>query len=152
MVSVRYPLPNFTIQDAQQLAMERYGLRASASPLPSERDQNFYLISESGEEYVLKIANVTEDREVLELQNDAMAHLAEKAPSLAIPRVCLTKSGESISVVESPQQEKHFLRMLTYIPAKLLAKVRPHTSELLRSLGHVLGTIDHALQSFEDPA
>src|SRR5262249_49596527 len=130
MVSVRYRLPHFTIRDAEQLAKERYGMRASATPLPSERDQDFYLTSESGEEFLLKIPNVSEDKKVLELQNDAMAHLAEKAPSLAIPRVCLTKSGESISIVESSQQEKHFLRMLTYIPAKLLAKVRPHTSEL----------------------
>jgi 4-aminobutyrate aminotransferase-like enzyme/Ser/Thr protein kinase RdoA (MazF antagonist) len=152
MMRVRYRLPNFTIQDAERFANERYGLRAAASALPSERDQNFYLISESGEEFVLKIANVSEHRKVLELQNEAMAHLAVHASSLAIPRLCLTKSGDSISVIESSQQERHFLRMLTYIPGKLLAKVRPHTPQLMRSLGQVLGTLDHALQSFEHPA
>ena len=36
----------------------------------------------------VKIANVHEQRECLDLQNRAMDHLAARAPTLAVPRVC----------------------------------------------------------------
>ncbi len=152
MVSVQYPLPKFTEQDAIFLARERYGISASAGALPGERDQNFYLKSQTGKEFVLKIANATEEIAVLELQNEVMNLLATKAPSLSIPRVCFTSDGEPITMIHSSEGISHYLRMLTYVPGKLLASVRPHTSEILRSLGNVLGTLDKALQSFEHQA
>ena len=49
--------PTFSAQDAIRLAWDLYGIRGAATPLPSERDQNFLLETESGEHYVLKIAN-----------------------------------------------------------------------------------------------
>ena len=57
--------PRFTPAQAVALARERYGLHAEAMPLPSERDQNFLLRTESGERYVFKIANALEERALL---------------------------------------------------------------------------------------
>ena len=54
--------PRFSVDDARRFAQELYGLSAIASPLPSERDQNFLLLTEAGERFVLKIANATEAR------------------------------------------------------------------------------------------
>src|SRR5262249_2131677 len=39
----------------------------------------------------------------------------------------------------------------SYIPARLFAEVKPHSRELLRSLGEALGELDCALQSFSTP-
>jgi len=152
MLHVKYPLPDFTEQDAIRIAHEQFGLRAVAHTLPGERDQNFYLKTETGQAYVLKIANVTEQRDILDLQNQAMRHLAEHTPSLAIQRVCTTTSGEAIATATSKSGATHFLRLLTYVPGKLLAHVKPHSPALLRSLGRVLGMMDKALQSFAHPA
>jgi 4-aminobutyrate aminotransferase-like enzyme/Ser/Thr protein kinase RdoA (MazF antagonist) len=152
MVSIRFQLPDFTQQDAVQLAHEWFGIRATARPLPSERDQNFYLQAADGREYVLKIANATERRELLELQNELLAHLAREASPLALPRVCLSVSGEAIVAIKDKNGAPHLLRLLTWVPGKLLAHVRPHTPELLRSLGRVLGVMDRALQNFTHPA
>ncbi|MCI0691814.1 aminotransferase class III-fold pyridoxal phosphate-dependent enzyme [candidate division KSB1 bacterium] len=152
MLRVKYQLPNFTEQDAICFADERYGWRAVARALPSERDQNFYLKTETGKEFVLKIANVAESREILDLQNHAMLHLAERVPLLAVPRVCKTTAGESITTITSNEGATYFMRLLTYVPGKLLAHVKPHSPELLHSLGHALGTIDLALQDFSHPA
>jgi Ser/Thr protein kinase RdoA (MazF antagonist) len=151
MLRIKYQLPNFAEQDAIHFARERYGLRVRASALPSERDQNFYLKTEAGQEFVLKIANATEQREILDLQNQAMTHLAVAAPSLMIPRVCTTTAGEPITTIISKDRTAHFMRLLTYVPGKLFARVKPHSPELLRSLGRVLGTIDLALQDFAHP-
>ena len=60
--------PRFEIEAIELLAEKLYGIRASATPLPSERDQNFLLTLES-EKFVLKIANDLEERGLLEAQN-----------------------------------------------------------------------------------
>ena len=151
-VRVKYELPNFSELEAVRFAHERYGLHVSARPLPSERDQNFHLRTDTGQEFVLKIANVTERADILDLQNKVMEHLAARAPSLALPRVCAAPSGETITTTPEADGAAHCLRLLTYVPGRLWAHVNPHTPELLHSLGRVLGSIDAALQDFHHPA
>ena len=58
------------------LAARHFGVTASADPLPSERDQNFRIRTAAGDGFVLKIANETERREILDLQNRALTWLA----------------------------------------------------------------------------
>jgi Ser/Thr protein kinase RdoA (MazF antagonist) len=48
--------------------------------------------------------------------------------------------------------DERFVWLLSFLPGSVLAEVRPHTPELLRSLGCLLGRIDHALQDFSHPA
>jgi 4-aminobutyrate aminotransferase-like enzyme/Ser/Thr protein kinase RdoA (MazF antagonist) len=152
MLSIKYSSPTFTEQDAVSLAHQWYGLRAAARALPSERDQNFYLRTETGQEFVLKIANATEQQAILDLQNRALGHLAARAPQLALPRLCRTQAGETITTITDAHGAAHFIRLLTYVPGRLLAHIRPHTPELLHSLGRVLGALDGALQDFTHPA
>jgi Ser/Thr protein kinase RdoA (MazF antagonist) len=63
--------PALTPADAADLARRLYGIDAGASPLPSERDQNFLLRAADGNRFVLKIANATDDRALLDAQNGA---------------------------------------------------------------------------------
>lgn len=152
MLHIKYQLPNFTERDAVELARQHFGLSAAARRLPGERDRNFYLQTDAGAAFVLKLANATEQREILDLQNQALQHLAERAPALEIPRVCSDQNGENIVAITSREGEAHFMRLLTYVPAKLFAHVKPHSPELLRSLGRILGEIDRALFDFQHPA
>ncbi|MGH8770299.1 MAG: aminotransferase class III-fold pyridoxal phosphate-dependent enzyme [Burkholderiales bacterium] len=152
MLHIKYQSPDFIEQDAASLALKHYGLFTVAQPLSGERDRNFYLQTNNGAEFVLKIANATERREILDLQNHAIQHLAEHAPALKIPRVCVTNDGEAIVAIKNRNGTAHFMRLLTYVPAKLFAHVKPHSPELLRSLGRVLGEIDEALFDFKSPA
>ncbi|MBS1803370.1 MAG: phosphotransferase [Acidobacteria bacterium] len=48
--------------------------------------------------------------------------------------------------------EKRFVWLLSFLRGRVMAEVRPHTLELLRSLGSLLGNIDLALQDFSHPA
>jgi len=50
----------------------------TAQRLPSERDQNFLLTDDSGQQFVLKIANTAESRDFLEAQNAVLDYLAER--------------------------------------------------------------------------
>jgi 4-aminobutyrate aminotransferase-like enzyme/Ser/Thr protein kinase RdoA (MazF antagonist) len=152
MLSVRFELPTFPEREARQIAEELFGVRGALQPLPSERDQNFHIQTDAGEQFVLKIANAAEQRDVLELQNQAMERITTRAPDVQVPRVCRTRAGEAMASVLGADGRKHFVRMLTYVPGKVFAQVRPHTSELLRSLGVALGRIDRALEGFTHPA
>ncbi len=129
-----------------------FGIKATASPLSSERDQNFHLRPDTGPEFVLKIASAADSLEVLDFQNQAMKHLAETEPSVLCPRVCPALSGETIVSVRGRDGTFHFMRLLTFLPGVFLADYRPHSPALLRSLGIFLGRMDKALASFSHPA
>ncbi|MDE3136031.1 MAG: aminotransferase class III-fold pyridoxal phosphate-dependent enzyme [Acidobacteriota bacterium] len=152
MLDVKFLLPSFTDADAVRLAKELYGLHATARPLPSERDRNFLLTAESGEQFVLKISNAADSEPVLDMQNRALEHLATAAPGLALPRLRRTSNGEAMPRISASDGAAHFVRLVNYIPGNVLADCSPHTPELLRSLGEALGTIDRALEHFEHPA
>jgi Ser/Thr protein kinase RdoA (MazF antagonist) len=99
---------------------------------------------------VLKLANATEERSMLEAQNAAMAHLSAHID--LCPRVLPAKNGEDILPVESPKGERHFTRLVTYLPGTPLGDVKRRSPVLLHDLGTKVGLVDVALQGFDHPA
>jgi 4-aminobutyrate aminotransferase-like enzyme/Ser/Thr protein kinase RdoA (MazF antagonist) len=81
-----------------------------------------------------------------------MAHLGERVRSRFIPQLLTTCLGEEIATAKGASDSSHFVRLLTYRPAALLAEVSPHSPNLLNDLGRFLGQIDRALGSFTHPA
>ena len=152
MLVENHQRPSFSTLNASRFAEQLYGIVASARELPSERDQNFYLRTDLGEEFVLKIASANEKRAVLEFQNRAMRHVSRHSHSVTCPRVLTTRSGESIATIQSDRSGEHMVRLVTYLPGKPLAKINPHTPQLLYKLGCFLGNVDLALQTFSDSA
>ena len=142
--------PHFDSEAATAVTEKLYGFRATANTLPSERDQNFLLTSESGENFVLKIANALEDRSLLEAQNEAMSHLGTRL-SLC-PRVIPSLSGAHVSLIDSPTHTTHFVRLLTYLPGTPLAEARSNSPGLWRDLGRKLGQLDRELAEFDHSA
>ena len=140
--------PSITPAAAAAIALEHYGIAASASPLPSERDQNFLLETPAGERFVLKISNASDDRALLEAQNAAMAHVGGRTG--LCPRVVETIGGERI--VSHGASGRHFLRVLSWIPGTPFGAVPHHSAALLADLGRSLGEIDRALATFDHPA
>jgi 4-aminobutyrate aminotransferase-like enzyme/Ser/Thr protein kinase RdoA (MazF antagonist) len=151
-LSIDYQAALFTLQDASHVAFALYGLRAEARRLPGECDHNFHLKTGAGQEFVLKIAPAAEQSNALDLQNKALEHLAAYNPSLLLPQVCTTSTGESIATVTSASGTTHLVRLLTYVPGKVFAGVKPHSPALLHSLGSMVGRLDRALQDFTHPA
>jgi len=84
-----------SLPEASAVAERLYHVRAMAFDLPSERDQNVLLESESGERFVLKLANPAERREVLEAECAVMLHLE---PSGLTPRLIRTVEGSAIGI------------------------------------------------------
>lgn len=142
--------PALTAAAAADLARTLYGIDAEASPLPSERDQNFVLRTEAGDRFVLKIANSTDDRALLEAQNAALAHVARG--STLCPRVIPTSEGSEIAAFEAVPGVRHFVRLLTWLPGVPLGTLDEHPPELLARLGAAVAELDGALAGFDHPA
>src|SRR5215471_1478805 len=142
----------FNREQAAALAAELYGIEGAATELPSERDQNFHLRDEKGEEFVLKIGNSGEYVDILEFQNAAMEHVAARITDVYVPRVLPSRSGRKITPIQGARDGCYFIRLVTYLPATLLARFKPHSPDLLFSLGCALGQIDRALTDFSHPA
>ena len=149
-MSLRSQRPLLTAAEAQRLAGDLYGIRATATGLPSERDQNFLLRTDR-ETLVLKISGTDEPGVHLEMQNAVLERLAQVAPDLPVPRLRQTVAGESMPRLKVADGRAHYVRVLTYLPGRTLAGVRPHTHELLADVGRRLGELTAALQGFRHP-
>ena len=112
----------------------------TAHRLPSERDHNFLLTDDSGQKFVLKIANTAESRDFLEAQNAVLSYLAERVS------FCQRVIGEIAEF------QGHLVRLVTYLPGVPLAEISPHTPGLLHDLGQKLGQLSRALADFDHPA
>jgi 4-aminobutyrate aminotransferase-like enzyme/Ser/Thr protein kinase RdoA (MazF antagonist) len=145
------------------LARELYGIETTARALPGEYDDNFHLTtnecltptrpgSTGGHAFVLKVMHPARERSFIDLQCQALRHLAHRAPQLPLPRVTPNRSGELFSSIAAADGSTRLVWLLTFVPGKVLADVRPHSLELLGDLGRFLGEMDAALQSFTHPA
>ncbi len=148
MSAIAEKRPRFSTEEAAELARSLYGVSGKLHALPSERDQNFRLTAENGEVYVLKISGAGEQRSILELQHDALDHLAGRFEGTVWPRVCRTKDGSGITRIDGRNGLRHLVRMLTYIEGRPLCEIRPHSPGLLRNLGGFLGRLTRALRDF----
>jgi 4-aminobutyrate aminotransferase-like enzyme/Ser/Thr protein kinase RdoA (MazF antagonist) len=141
-----------TEAEAVRLARELYGLEVTAQALPGEYDDNFHLISADGHAFVLKVMHPARERSFIDLQCRALAHLAQRAPQLSLPRVTPNRSGEQFTSIAAADGSTRLVWLLTFVNGKVLTEVRPHTPELLGDLGRFLGEMDAALQSFTHAA
>jgi 4-aminobutyrate aminotransferase-like enzyme/Ser/Thr protein kinase RdoA (MazF antagonist) len=80
------PPPRFTAEEIGAIAAELFGLRGQASDLGSERDQTF-LIDDGAAGGVLKISNLGEDADVLDLEAKAIEHISRVDPELPVARL-----------------------------------------------------------------
>jgi 4-aminobutyrate aminotransferase-like enzyme/Ser/Thr protein kinase RdoA (MazF antagonist) len=141
-----------TQDEAIQLAQDVYGFEARVRPLPGEYDDNFHVTAADDRAFILKIMHPHRDHALIDLQCQALDHLAKRAPDLRVPRVQVTQRGEPFTKVALRTGDERFVWMLHYLPGRVLARMRPHSADLLRSLGRLLGELDRALQDFSHPA
>ena len=140
--------PRLDFDAARTVLKGVYGVEArEIEELASERDQNFLAETSSGK-VVLKVASLGEERAILEFQNQALTHIAQKDPELSIPRIRASLSGCLIETIEND----HMCRLLNFLPGKPLADTRPHLKALLRDLGRFMGRLDKALEGFSHEA
>ncbi len=145
------PAPSFTAAEAEAIMKDLYGFAGKAAALGSERDQNFHLVSDSGEQFVIKIANSSEETAIIDLQLKALRHINRVDPDLPVPEVHLSKNGKLIEEVAAPDGRKHPVRVVSYLPG-VYPKNEYIGEDLYRQLGIVLARTATALRGFFHPA
>ncbi len=151
MTDISHPAPDFSPQEAEVLAQVHFGVTAIASALDSERDRNFRLKTGNGSgDWILKIVNASEPRVESEFQTALLQHLAMADPTLAVPRLKASLSGDVLASAEKEAGQPHALRVASWLPGTPLAEVK-RTSRLMHNLGGTLGQLDRALQGFIHP-
>ncbi|MEM7208576.1 MAG: aminotransferase class III-fold pyridoxal phosphate-dependent enzyme [Pseudomonadota bacterium] len=140
------PPPDFSAAKINELANVHFGIQGEVEPLVGERDQNARLITPDGRSYTIKIANTDESLALLDLQNAAMAHIAESGLRVPIP-LTDEKNNPIVFVKNENHNSRHAFRILHYLDGVLFSSAEK-SLELLESLGDFLGRISCSLQSF----
>ena len=144
--------PPLAPSDASRIARDLYGLEATSRPLPGEYDDNFHLLASGGRAFVLKIMHPAREESFVDMQCRAFTHLAKRAAHLALPRVIPTSQGQLFARVKTEDGTSRLVWLLTFLPGITLADAKPHSPELLASLGQLLAELDSALLDFSHPA
>ena len=139
--------PAFSSQEAEAIARQAFDIQASAHPLVSERDQNFQLRAKDGSAWVLKIANPAENPALLDMQTQALLHIAQVDPSLPIPRVKVTPDGALFHDIDAADGRRFIVRVLSFLPGQLLDDATLHPA-LLRDVGAMAARLARALRGF----
>jgi Ser/Thr protein kinase RdoA (MazF antagonist) len=145
-------IPRFSASDALEAAFARYGLSGSATPLPSERDQNFLIADPRRGKFVLKIANRDDSAALLDFQHEGMRRVAARGCGLQVPRIVPSLAGADVETLTSPAGAEHRLRVLSWVEGRVLAEQAPRGDALLESIGAAMAQVDLALAEFVHPA
>ncbi len=155
MLALRTSPPSFGIAEGERIVRDFYGLAASITPLPGERDCNFRLRTADApgvesREFVLKILDVAADVGSTECLIAVLDHLAEQDPALPVPRLFPTQQGDAIGRF-SRDGIDYAACLVSFLPGQLLADSAP-SGALLHHVGVTLARIDRALQGFFHPS
>ncbi len=143
--------PAFSNEEAEEFALRAFDIQASAHPMVSERDQNFRLHAKDGSEWVLKIANPAEDPAILDMQNQALLHIAQVDPELAIPRIKTTPERGHFHQIDGSDGRRFVARVLSFLPGQLLDDATLYPV-LGRDVGAMTARLARALRGFFHPA
>ncbi len=145
-MSLLHLKPSLPAAAAAGLARRLFGVEATATPLPGERDQNFRLDAVDGRRFVLKLAHPADDEALIEAQHEAMA-----VAGPLCPRPLASLAGAHVEAVEAGGT-RHLVRLLTWIDGTPLGDVARRSPALLRSLGRALAEVDRGLAGVDHPA
>ncbi|MGB1252744.1 MAG: phosphotransferase, partial [Candidatus Promineifilaceae bacterium] len=142
--------PQFSENDVKRIAHDLFGLEGNMRSLSSERDQNRCILTESGEGYVLKIAHLDEAEGVIDFQTKALQHLEMIDPTLPVPRVVPTLTGEPYTRVTHPNGEAYLVRVVTYLRGEVVHHAVA-SNALRENIGRMMARTDLALRGFFHP-
>jgi 4-aminobutyrate aminotransferase-like enzyme/Ser/Thr protein kinase RdoA (MazF antagonist) len=145
------PPPTLSSDEAERIVAERFGIRGEAHHLDSERDQNVRITTDGGEGYVLKISNAAEDPAFVDMQTQAMLHIARTDPGLPVMRSISASDGAHHIDVTTGDGRSHVVRLVTLMPGRTL-EPRELDLEAIRHFGAISARLGVAMRGFFHPA
>lgn len=141
--------PDFDAETAARLAEIHFGVIGVADGLAGERDRNFS-VTAADRRYAMKIGNVAEGVEAVDMQIRAMEHALKVDPHLPIPAVIRSHAGLPLVTIDSPQGT-HPVSLVSFMPG--VAPPPPPTAPAYRRrLATVVARLSQAMRGFDHPA
>ena len=143
------PPPALSQTDAEDVARVAFGLDGTASPLDSERDQNFRIVT-SESSFLLKVSNRADDPSALEMQTEVALHIARRDPALPVMQPLPALDGGHSTKVESAGRE-HVVRLFAFLPGTMVTATELDGAALY-DFGSIVARMGQVLRSFFHPA
>lgn len=144
--------PSICKDDVITFLKERYAIQASeVSDLGSYVDQNLLVVDHAGNKSVLKIHDGAEKIPVIQLQLDVADQFSKALPEIAFPDSLPSSNGKFIEEILLPSGQRHFIRLIKFVPGRMLKDFNGFDKSLLTNIGKVVATTDIAMSQFYDP-
>ena len=145
------PPPRFDLAEAAAIADDLFGVRGIATPLVSERDQNFRIAAADGTGWVLKISNSGERAAVVEMEVGVVRHVAAVDPALPVAVPSETRDGAPWGRVPGADGTSHYVRLLPLMPGAN-GTATQLSREAIRDFGAVSARLGRATRGYFHPA
>lgn len=143
--------PTFTPADVRQWASTLYGLALTElEELSSFQDQNFKVVDAAGAAYIFRVDNPGWPVSALDLQNQAMAHLAAADPGLPIARLIASRTG-AVMPRAAQADTAYPVRLFSFLPGRILARAGAVSPALAADFGRIAGRLSRLLAEFAHP-
>lgn len=146
------PPPRFTATEVERIASELFGLDGTASDLGSERDQT-WLIDDGAGGAIVKISNLGEDPNVLDLEAEAILHIGRVDPSLPVarPRAIDGPTDNPYRTTVAGPDGTHFVRRFERLHGRRFGGAELDDAAL-HAYGSTHARLNLALRAFFHPA
>jgi 4-aminobutyrate aminotransferase-like enzyme/Ser/Thr protein kinase RdoA (MazF antagonist) len=144
--------PRFRPDEVARIAAELAGIEGSACDLGSERDQTFLVEGDDGS-VVVKISNLGEDAATLDLETEAILHVARVDPELPVARprpISSARGAAAYRATAAGADGTHHVRVFERLHGR---DGGPGLADdAVRAYGATHARLNRALRSFFHPA
>jgi hydroxylysine kinase len=149
---MRFNPPSFGAAELAIIIADDYGLEGRWESLVGERDQNFWLKAQTGQDYVVKIAGRDEDPDITDFQVEALLYLERGSPQIPVPRIIRTKRGHYLSEINDAAGITYAVRVVTFLNGIPYGDGVFPDAQNLQHIGGFMGEIVNALEGFDHKA
>ncbi len=150
---VELPTPTLGVDEAQRLFAEHFGVDVDLAPLGSQQDQNFRVFARGSTEPlgVLKLSNPAFSEAEIEMQDEAAALVAERQPTLRIPKLVEGPRGAMSAWWESSEGRIH-ARVIENIAGSTLTGSAYLGPDVVARMGELSARVSVALADYRHDA
>lgn len=137
--------------EAKAIAKDYYGFDGTVEWLWGEKDSNYRLTLEDGQEYLLKILNPGEDPKMSDMHSQALLHVEMSDPSIPCQRIIPTETGAADLRYRARDGGERTVRLVSFVPGHG-QRTYPHSKAQRVQVGILLAKMQNALASFTHEA
>jgi 4-aminobutyrate aminotransferase-like enzyme/Ser/Thr protein kinase RdoA (MazF antagonist) len=147
------PTPTLSVDEVTRLFAEHFGVEVDLSSLGSQQDQNFRVFARGEMQPlgVLKLSNPVFSEAEIEMQDEAASVVADRQPSLRIPRIVVGPRGPMSAWWDSSQGRIHG-RVIENISGRTLMGSGYLAPAVVARMGELSAKVSTSLADYTHPA